>query len=52
MIDYKGLYLKLFSKLSDVLDALEEQNYGVASKLIRCTLLEAEEDYITESEPK
>lgn len=49
MPDYKTMYLQLFNRVSDAVNALEAMNYGQAKKLLIRAQQEAEELYLTET---
>ena len=43
MDNYKKQYFYLFNKITDVLQALEERNYGQAEQLLKQAQISAEE---------
>lgn len=45
-MDYRSLYYKLFNTYTDILEALEAQNYGQAKALLIAAQQSAEELYI------
>lgn len=45
-MDYRVLYYKLFNAYTDILEALDTQNYGQARALLIAAQQEAEELYI------
>ena len=45
-MDYRSLYYKLFNAYTDILKALDAQNYGQAKALLIAAQREAEELYI------
>lgn len=45
-MDYQPLYYKLFNAYTDVLEALNAQNYGQARELLIAAQQEAEELYL------
>ena len=45
-MDYQALYCKLFNTYTDILEALEAQNYGQAKALLIAAQQSAEELYI------
>ena len=45
-MDYQALYYKLFNAFTDILEALEAQNYGQAKALLIAAQQETEELYI------
>ena len=45
-MDYQSLYYKLFNAYTDILEALEAQNYGQAKALLISAQQEAEELYM------
>lgn len=49
MEDYKTMYLHLFNRVSDAVNALEAMNYGQAKELLMRAQQEAEELYLTEA---
>lgn len=50
MEDYKKLYFTLFNRVSEAVEAIEEQNFGKAKELLEIGQLEAEEAYIESGE--
>ena len=44
--DYKHMYLTLFGAITSALEAIEENNYGLAEELLKKGQVEAEEIYI------
>lgn len=46
LMDYQPLYCKLFNAYTDVLEALNAQNYGQAKDLLIAAQQEAEELYL------
>ena len=49
MEDYKTMYLHLFNRVSDAVNALEAMNYGQAKELLIRAQQEAEELYLIEA---
>ena len=49
MEDYKTMYLHLFNRVSDAVNALETMKYGQAKELLIHAQQEAEELYLTEA---
>ena len=47
-VDYKKLYLGLFNSLTDAIEAIQEQNYGIAEKLLIQAQQQAEEVLLEE----
>ena len=45
-MDYQALYYQLFNAYTDILEALESQNYGQAKSLLIAAQQTAEEQYI------
>ena len=43
-MDYQALYYKLFNAFTDILEALEAQNYGQAKALLIAAQQESEEE--------
>ena len=52
MEDYKTMYLHLFNRVSDAVNALEAMNYGQAKELLMRAQQEAEELYLIEEKYK
>ena len=52
MEDYRTMYLHLFNRVSDAVNALEAMNYGQAKDLLMRAQQEAEELYLTEVDPQ
>ena len=48
MDEYKSPYLALFNRLTDILEALEEKDYGKAEFMVRLAQQEAEERFISQ----
>ncbi len=48
MLNYKNLYLKLFSAAADALDALNDMNIGLAKDILLNAQLAAEEAHMEE----
>ena len=48
MDEYKRPYLALFNRLTDILEALEEKDYGKAEFMVRLAQQEAEERFISQ----
>ena len=48
MDEYKRPYLALFNRLTDILEALEEKDYGKAEFMVRPAQQEAEERFISQ----
>ena len=46
MTDYKTMYLHLFNRVTDAVNALEAMNFGQAKALLVCAQQEAEERYL------
>lgn len=49
---YEKMYFTLFNQITDALDALNAQNYGQASEILRSAQQQAEEQYIQETQPQ
>lgn len=50
MDEYKTPYLTLFNRLTDIVGALEAQDYGRARALARLAQQDAEEQFIAQDE--
>ena len=50
MPNYKELYYHLFGTLANVLEQLDQQNYGQARQLLIQAMQNAEETFLTQSE--
>lgn len=51
MIDYKMMYLKLFNSISDAIEEITRQNYGIAASLLKKAQQVTEESFMnTEDE--
>ncbi len=50
MIDYKALYLNLFSAAADALEALEAMNFGQAKEILIRAQRAAEEAHLDDGE--
>ena len=50
MTDYKTMYLHLFNRVTDAVNALETMNFGQAKALLICAQQEAEERYLEQGE--
>ena len=48
MPDYKSLYFGLFGAISDALDQMQEENYGLARRRLIEATRQAEEQIISE----
>ena len=44
---FKELYFHLFNRITDALEQIQAQNYGVAADLLRQAQQEAEEQYLS-----
>lgn len=49
-MDYQKLYTHLFNAMTDALEAMEAQNYGVAAELLRAGQLWTEDIYMKEGQ--
>ena len=49
-MEYKGLYLLLFNRITDALEAMEELNFGTAKEILRRAHQDAEEEYLKQTE--
>ena len=47
--DYQKLYSLLFNRITDALEQLEQQNFGIARNLLIQAQQEAEEVYLCEN---
>jgi len=47
---YQKMYYKLFNAMTDALQAMEAQNYGVAREIIETAQQQAEEIFLDEEE--
>lgn len=47
-IDFKKMYLTLFNRITQALDALDQNNYGTAADLLKHAQIEAEELYLAQ----
>ena len=52
MPDYKTMYLHLFNRVSDAVNALESMNLGQAKEILILAQQESEELYVDASEQK
>jgi len=50
MVNYQKLYTLLFNAATDALEAMEQQNYGQARRILCCAQIAAEERYVREAE--
>ena len=50
MPDYKKLYFTLFGQLADILEHLDQHNYGSARDLLIQVMVKAEDVYLDESD--
>ena len=48
MPDYQTMYLHLFNAVTDAIESIEQQNYGVAKEHLIHAQQETEEIYISE----
>ncbi|MBQ7007307.1 MAG: hypothetical protein IJN59_05715 [Oscillospiraceae bacterium] len=44
--DYKQMYLKLFNAVTNAIEQIEQQNYGVAIQLLKDAQIKCEEIFI------
>ena len=49
--EYKKPYFTLFNQITDAIEAIESQNYGLAEEILRRAQQEAEEQFISQDEP-
>ena len=50
MMDYQKLYAVIFNAVTDAVEQLELQNFGVAREILIRAQLETEEQYMCEKE--
>ena len=50
MLDYQKMYTHLFNEISDALDDMARQNYGIARDRLMHAQLYAEELYVEDTE--
>ena len=50
MVNYQKLYTLMFNAATDVLEAMEQQNYGQAGDILRRAQIAAEERYMEDEE--
>ena len=48
---FKQMYFTLFNQITDAMEALASQNYGLAEEILRRAQQEAEERFISQDEP-
>lgn len=46
--DFKKMYLTLFNRITQALDALDQSNYGTAADILKSAQQEAEELYLAQ----
>lgn len=46
--DFKKMYLTLFNRITQALDALDQNNYGTAADILKHAQVEAEELYLAQ----
>lgn len=46
--DFKKMYLTLFNRITQALDALEQNNYGTAADILKHAQIETEELYLVQ----
>ena len=52
MPDYKKMYLQLFSAITNALEAIASENYGIAKEILISAQQQSEEIYIESYENK
>lgn len=51
MPDYQRMYFQLFNAITDALENLEQQNYGLAVDCLKEAQVNGENAYLTEADP-
>lgn len=47
MPDYQKMYFQLFNAITDALENLEQQNYGLAAECLKAAQVNGENAYLT-----
>lgn len=52
MADYEKMYLHLFNRITDAIEAIEKCNYGEAADILRSAQRKAEDIYLDDKDEK